>query len=167
MTDDQVMVELWGSDGRHYNNGLAGNWSLCMGTVTIEDKTEPVITAPDLAKTYNSAAKNWVNCTDKEIIGTSSNTDGRIADEALSNVLFGIPDIYGIECSGSVKYEVTKALTCDTGTITRKWTVTKGSFVTSTVLKLFMYVLTITSLSQYQLIVTATCTATVGTRPMS
>jgi hypothetical protein len=39
--------------------------------------------------------------------------------------LFGYPDIYGLECKGSVSYSVTKALTCDTGTITRKWVITK------------------------------------------
>ncbi|MFN9688975.1 MAG: hypothetical protein ACK57X_08925, partial [Bacteroidota bacterium] len=124
------LVELWGSDTRHYNLS-GGNWNFCWTKVTIEDKSDPVITAPDLAKTYNAKAQNWVNCTDKEIIGTSSITDGRIADVALSNALFGIPDIYGIECSGSVAYSVTKNLTCDTGTITRKWTVTKGSIVKS------------------------------------
>ncbi|MFN5788630.1 MAG: hypothetical protein ACK469_07710, partial [Bacteroidota bacterium] len=125
------LVELWGSDTRHYNLS-GGNWNFCWTKVTIEDKSDPVITAPDLAKTYNATAKNWVNCTEKEIIGTSSSiTDGRIADVALSNALFGIPDIYGIECSGSVAYSVTKNLTCDTGTITRKWTVTKGSIVKS------------------------------------
>jgi len=126
-----LMVELWGTDAKHYNNSLGSNWSSCMSTINIVDKTEPVITAPNLDKTYNALAKNWVNCTEKEIIGTSSITDGRIANETLSNAMFGFPDIYGLECNGSVKYEVTKALTCDTGTITRKWTVTKGSIVKS------------------------------------
>jgi hypothetical protein len=128
----QVMVELWGSDlvqgtlGNSNNNAPAGrNWSFCWGNIQIEDKTAPVITAPDLSKPYNSTATNWVECTSKEVIGTSSNTDGRIANEALSNQLFGYPDIYGLECKGSVVYSVTKALTCDTGTITRKWDVTK------------------------------------------
>jgi hypothetical protein len=133
-----LMVELWGSDAQHYNVGATpttmprarANWSSCMSTINIVDKTEPVITAPNLDKTYNARATNWVNCTEKEIIGTSSsNTDGRIANETLSNALFGFPDIYGLECNGSVAYEVTKALVCDTGTITRKWTVTKGSIV--------------------------------------
>jgi hypothetical protein len=137
----QVMVELWGSDlvqgtlGNSDNNAPAGrNWSFCWGNIQIEDKTTCVITAPDLTKPYNTSntykgaartVKNWVDCTDKEVIGTSSNTDGAIANEAASNLLFGYPDIYGLECKGSVAYSVTKALTCDTGTITRKWVVTK------------------------------------------
>jgi hypothetical protein len=132
-----LMVELWGSDAQHYNVGALpttmprarANWSSCMSTINIVDKTEPVITAPNLDKTYNALAKNWVNCTEKEIIGTSSNTDGRIANETLSNALFGFPDISGLECNGRVDYAVTKALVCDTGTITRTWTVTKGSIV--------------------------------------
>ena len=147
----QVMVELWGSDlvqgilGNSDNNAPAGrNWSFCWGNIQIEDKTAPVITAPDLTKPYNTSniykgaarsVRNWVNCTDKEVIGTSSNTDGEIANEVASNLLFGYPDIYGLECKGSVVYSVTKALTCDTGTITRKWTVTKeiGDGKTTTV----------------------------------
>jgi hypothetical protein len=137
----QVMVELWGSDlvqgtlGNSNNNAPAGrNWSFCWGNIQIEDKTAPVITAPDLSKPYNTSntykgaarpVRNWVQCTDKEVIGTSSNTDGEIANEAASNLLFGYPDIYGLECKGSVVYSVTKALTCDTGSITRRWVVTK------------------------------------------
>jgi large repetitive protein len=137
----QLMVELWGSDlvqgipGNSYTNAPAGrNWSFCWGNIQIEDKTAPVINAPDLTKPYNTTntykgaartVKNWVDCTEKEVIGTSSNTDGAIADETASNLLFGYPDIYGLECKGSVVYSVTKALTCDTGTITRKWDVTK------------------------------------------
>lgn len=136
-----LMVELWGSDlvqgilGNSNNNAPAGrNWSFCWGNIQIEDKTAPVITAPDLTKSYNLSndykgaardVRNWVECTDKEVIGTSSNTDGEIANEAASNLLFGYPDIYGLECKGSVAYSVTKRLTCDTGTITRTWTVTK------------------------------------------
>ena len=137
----QVMYELWGSDlvqgilGNSNNNAPAGrNWSFCWGNIQIEDKTAPVITPPNLNLPYNTlnsykgvdrSVRNWVNCTEKEVIGTSSNTDGAIANEAASNLLFGYPDIFGLECKGSVNYEVTKALTCDTGTITRKWTVTK------------------------------------------
>jgi len=136
-----VMIELWGSDlvqgilGNSDNNPPAGrNWSFCWGNIQIEDKTTCVITAPDLTKPYNTSntykgaarsVTNWVECTDKEVIGTSSNTDGAIANEAASNLLFGYPDIYGLECKGSVAYSVTKALTCDTGTITRKWVITK------------------------------------------
>jgi hypothetical protein len=147
----QLMVELWGSDlvqgilGNSDNNAPAGrNWSFCWGNIQIEDKTAPVITAPNLTKPYNTTntykgaartVKNWVNCTEKEVIGTSSNTDGAIADETASNLLFGYPDIYGLECKGSVVYSVTKALTCDTGKIVRKWVVTKeiGDGKTTTV----------------------------------
>jgi hypothetical protein len=134
----QVMYELWGSDVIQGvgNNGPSGrNQSYCWGVVQLEDKTPPVITVPDLNKWYNTTATNWVNCTEKEIIGTSSNTDGSIANEAISNRLFGYPDIYGIACNGFVAYSVTKTLTCDTGTIIRKWVVTKptGDGITITV----------------------------------
>jgi hypothetical protein len=128
----QVMYELWGSDlvqgilGNSDNNAPAGrSWSYCWGNIQVEDKTAPVITAPNLNKSYNARAKNWIGCTEKEGIGTSSHTDGLIADEIRSNALFGSPDIYGLECKGEVKYLVTKALFCDTGIITRKWVVTK------------------------------------------
>ncbi|MFN5090478.1 MAG: hypothetical protein ACK5F6_10790, partial [Bacteroidota bacterium] len=129
----QVMYELWGADlvqgilGNSDNNAPAGrNWSFCWGNIQVEDKTAPVANAPNLSKPYNASATNWVECTNKEVIGTaSSNEDGIIRDEAKSNQLFGYPDIYGLECKGSVKYEITKNLVCDTGTITRKWTVTK------------------------------------------
>jgi len=147
----QLMVELWGSDlvqgtlGNSDNNAPTGtstkiapagrNWSFCWGNIQIEDKTAPVIYAPDLKKPYNTSnvykgvsrqVRNWVDCIDKEVIGTStSNKDGEIANETASNLLFGYPDIYGLECKGKVDYSVTKALTCDTGSITRKWTVTK------------------------------------------
>ena len=136
-----VMVELWGSDlvqgtlGNSNNNAPAGrNWSFCWGNIQIEDKTTCVINAPDFTKPYNTSnsykgntvsVRNWVDCTNKEVIGTSSNTDGAIANEAESNLLFGVPDIFGLECKGSVAYSVTKALTCDTGTITRTWVITK------------------------------------------
>ncbi|MDP4579644.1 MAG: hypothetical protein NWT07_03010, partial [Saprospiraceae bacterium] len=141
VSGSQVMVELWGSDlvqgilGNSNNNAPAGrNWSFCMGNIQLEDKTTCVINAPDFAKSYNTtnpykgntvSVRNWVDCTNKEVIGTSDNTDGAIANEAESNLLFGYPDIFGLECKGSVAYSVTKALTCDTGTITRKWVITK------------------------------------------
>ncbi|MEB3147939.1 MAG: hypothetical protein VKL60_02840, partial [Sphaerospermopsis sp.] len=138
----QQMVELWGSDlvqgilGNSDINAPAGrNWSWCWGNVQIEDKTAPVITPPDLKKNYNvsnpwkgttRSVRNWVECKDKEIIGTATNNkDGEIADVNLSNQLFGYPDIYGIECTGTVDYEVRKVLVCDTGYIDRVWTVTK------------------------------------------
>lgn len=183
--DDQVMVELWGSDAQHYNVGAtpttmpraSANWNYCWSNVTIEDKSDPVITAPVLTKTYNISntykgvvrpVTNWVNCTDKEVIGTSSNTDGEIANETASNLLFGYPDIYGIECSGTVKYEVTKALTCDTGIITRKWTVTKvigANKATKTVTtSQVIYVRANHKFSiKVPADVTGTCTATNGT----
>jgi len=123
--------------GNTDNNAHASrNWSWCWMNVRVEDKTTCVITAPDFSKSYNTRntyrgvlrdVRNWVDCTDKEIIGTAtSNTDGDIANEATSNLLFGYPDIYGLECKGSVAYSVTKNLVCDTGTITRQWTITKN-----------------------------------------
>jgi hypothetical protein len=137
-----VMVELWGSDGRHYNNGAAGNWNFCWTNVTIEDKTSPSITRPNLNATYNATATNWINCTDKEWLqgpdlprtnitallvnnNVDNTVNGKIATVKSANDKFGIPDIYGIECSGEVFYSVTKKLTCDTGVILRIWDVVK------------------------------------------
>ena len=179
----QLMVELWGSDlvqgilGNSDNNAPAGrNWSFCWGNVQIEDKTTCVITAPDLTKPYNTSntykgaartVKNWVDCTDKEVIGTSSNTDGAIADEAASNLLFGYPDIYGLECKGSVAYSVTKALTCDTGTITRKWVITKVLGDGNTCTKEATQVIYVRANHNFSITVpvdrAATCAAQVGT----
>jgi large repetitive protein len=138
----QLMVELWGSDlvqgtlGNSDNNAPKGrNWSFCWGNIQIEDKTRPVINAPVLTKPYNTSnvykgaprdVRNWVDCIDKEVIGTpTSNTDGAIADVTASNLLFGYPDVYGIECKGTVDYSVVKSLVCDTGSIVRTWIVTK------------------------------------------
>jgi len=179
----QVMYELWGSDlvqgilGNSNNNAPAGrNWSFCWGNIQVEDKTTCVITAPDLSKpyntsnTYNGAArtvKNWVDCTDKEVTGTTSNTDGAIADEAKSNLLFGYPDIYGLECKGSVAYSVTKALTCDTGTITRKWVITKVLGDGNTCTKEATQVIYVRANHNFSITVpvdqTATCAAKNGT----
>jgi hypothetical protein len=152
------MVELWGSDveqpifGPTGNNilttnpvpssNLNRNWSFCWGTVNIEDKTPPTITAPLLSKHYNAEATNWINCTDKELIGdptvnlpltlvtdladdTYTTANGKIATRGFANTRFGTPDIFGIECNGTVKYGVIKKLTCDTGIILRHWEVTK------------------------------------------
>ena len=179
----QVMYELWGSDlvqgilGNSDNNAPAGrNWSFCWGNVQVEDKTTCVITAPDLSKpyntsnTYNGAArtvKNWVDCTDKEVTGTTSNTDGAIADEAKSNLLFGYPDIFGLECKGSVAYSVTKALTCDTGTITRKWVITKSLGDGNTCTKEATQVIYVRANHNFSITVpvdqSATCSSKLGT----
>ncbi len=152
------MVELWGSDveqpifGPTGNNilttnpvpssNLNRNWSYCWGTVNVEDKTPPTITAPLLSQHYNATATNWINCTDKELIGdptvnlpltlvtdladdTYTTANGKIATKGFANTRFGTPDIFGIECNGTVKYGVIKKLTCDTGIILRHWEVTK------------------------------------------
>jgi large repetitive protein len=148
---NEVMVELWGSDAQHYNVGAtpttmpraSANWSFCMTTVTITDATSPSITRPNLAATYNSKAENWIHCTDKEwlqgpdlprtlitTLAVNNNTDntvnGKVATVKAANDYFGIPDIYGVECSGDVYYEVKKKLTCDTGVILRIWDVVKN-----------------------------------------
>jgi hypothetical protein len=137
-----VMVELWGSDASHYNNASAGNWNYCWTNVTIEDKTAPVITRPNLNATYNASATNWINCTEKEWLqgpdlprtnitalfinnNVDNTVNGKIATVKSANDKFGMPDIYGIECSGEVFYEVKKKLTCDTGVILRIWDVVK------------------------------------------
>ncbi|MFN9380605.1 MAG: hypothetical protein ACK6BQ_11660, partial [Bacteroidota bacterium] len=139
---NEVMVELWGSDAKHYNSS-GGNWSFCMTTVTITDVTSPTITRPNLAATYNSTAVNWINCTDKEwlqgpdlprtlitALAVDNNVDntvnGKVATVKSANDKFGMPDIYGVECSGDVYYEVKKKLTCDTGVILRIWDVVKN-----------------------------------------
>jgi hypothetical protein len=152
------MVELWGSDVEQPIFGPTGtnilttnpvpssnlnrNWSYCWATINLEDKTPPTITAPNLSRHYNDRANNWINCTDKEIIGNpTENLDltdvtllaaetyatgkGKIATRDWANTNFGTPDIFGIECNGTVKYGVIKKLTCDTGIILRHWEVTK------------------------------------------
>jgi hypothetical protein len=136
---NEVMVELWGSDAKHYNSS-GGNWSFCMTNVTITDVTSPTITRPNLAATYNSTAVNWINCTDKEWLqgpdlprtnitallvdnNVDNTVNGKVATVKSANDKFGMPDIYGIECSGDVFYEVKKKLTCDTGVILRIWDV--------------------------------------------
>lgn len=118
------------------------NWSYCWATVNIEDKTPPQINAPVLNKSYNTGSKNHTMCHDKEIIGDptvdlpltdvttlGTNTyvagQGKIATSTWANTTFGTPDIYGIECNGTVKYGVIKRLVCDTGIILRHWEVEK------------------------------------------
>jgi hypothetical protein len=135
------LVELWGSDTRHYNLS-GGNWNFCWTKVTIEDKAAPSIARPNLNATYNATATNWINCTDKEWLqggdlprtnikdllvnnNVVNTVNGNIATVKAANDKFGIPDIYGIECSGEVYYEVKKKLTCDTGVILRIWDVVK------------------------------------------
>jgi hypothetical protein len=146
-SSSQVIYELWGSDlvqgilGNSDNNAPAGR-SFCWGTVQLYDNNPPTITAPLLSKHYNATAKNWINCTDKELIGdptvnlpltlvtdladdTYTTANGKIATRGFANTTFGTPDIFGIECNGTVKYGVIKKLTCDTGIILRHWEVTK------------------------------------------
>jgi hypothetical protein len=138
------MVELWGSDTRHYN-ASGGNWNYCWSLITVEDKSAPYVSAPDLNKTYNSAAVNYVSCKEKEwfqgpglprtkVNGTEglastnnlvNTVNGRVATVAAANAKFGIPDIYGLECSGDIYYTVLKKLSCDTGVILRIWDVEK------------------------------------------
>jgi hypothetical protein len=138
------MVELWASDTRHYN-ASGGNWNYCWSLITVEDKSVPFVSAPDLNKTYNSAAVNYVSYREKEWFqgpglprtkingpgGLASTNDqantvnGTVATVAAANAKFGIPDIYGLECSGDIYYTVLKKLTCDTGVILRIWDVEK------------------------------------------
>jgi hypothetical protein len=119
------------------------NWSYCWTTINLEDKTPPTLTAPNLSATYNNNDKNWASCTDKETIGNDPKNEGgdfkvvnpadltwdpavgKIGNPMLSNAVFGIPDIYGIECNGTVEYKIKKNLTCDTGVILRIWQVSK------------------------------------------
>jgi hypothetical protein len=143
-----VMVELWGSDTRHYNDGKQGNWSYCWTNIKVEDPTAPVVNAPKFNTTYNKSAVNYLTCSEKEwfqggnytrtkiatsaglteagaAINNDNTTQGRIATVAAANAKFGTPDIYGIECSGDVYYTVLKKLTSDTGAILRIWDVEK------------------------------------------
>jgi hypothetical protein len=137
-----VTYELWGADARNYGFNVGSNWSYCWGEINIEDKTSPSITRPNLATTYNANAVNWINCTDKEWLqgadlpktnitnllvdnNVDNTVNGKIATVKSANDKFGMPDIFGIECSGDVFYEVKKKLTCDTGVILRIWSVEK------------------------------------------
>jgi hypothetical protein len=143
------MIELWGSDVVQPNLGQTGsisgnrNWSYCWTTVNLEDKTPPTLARPNLSATYNNTKQNWTNCGDKETIGNNPTNEGgdfkevnltdltwdpavgKIGNPMLSNAVFGIPDIFGIECNGKVEYKIKKNLTCDTGVILRIWQVSK------------------------------------------
>jgi len=125
------------------NSNNNRNWSYCWTTVNLEDKTPPTLTAPNLSATYNSGYKNWTSCKDKESIGNDPKNEGgdfkvvnpadltwdpavgKIGNPMLSNAVYGIPDIFGIECNGTVEYKIKKNLTCDTGVILRIWQVSK------------------------------------------
>jgi hypothetical protein len=115
----EVMVELWGRDGGAlpFGNGQA-SWNHCWSTITLEDKTAPVIAKVDYQMTGNAGKKNWIYCTDKEGIKAIDN-------EYQSVSKFGFPAIYGLECNGNVSYSTSRKLHCDTGLIYRTWLVEK------------------------------------------
>jgi hypothetical protein len=109
------MVELWGGDIGGINGS---NWNHCWTTITVEDKVNPTVKRPDLTASYNSKAKNWIDCRDEEALKA-------LEDEKKSGELFGWPLITGLDCSGEVNYFIMKSLSCGAGRITRHWEVTK------------------------------------------
>ena len=48
-----------------------------------------------------------------------------LKDEFKSNELFGMPAIYGLDCTGKVNYSTVDYVKCGSGHITRHWTVEK------------------------------------------
>ena len=104
-----VTVELWGED-------LAGNRNYCWMNLLIEDKTAPICTAPWPETVY---------CTDKCL--------GQLEDRVASSVCFGDVNIQGgNDCTNlNIQYTVVNKVKCGKGTITRRWTILKGSQSTS------------------------------------
>lgn len=108
-------AELW--VGYIGFNGPANN-SYCDVRVVLEDMMNPVIFRPNLNAPPNQNSKNWVQCTDTASLQA-------LKDEYKSNMLFGTPTIYNLDCTGKVSYHTVDYITCGSGHITRHWTVEK------------------------------------------
>jgi hypothetical protein len=78
----------------------------------------PVVFAPNLNQDPNKKAKNWVSCTDTTALIA-------LKDEFKSNELFGMPAIYGLDCTGKANYNTVDYLKCGSGHITRHWMIEK------------------------------------------
>ena len=109
------VAELWASD---IGFGNLTNNSYCEFEVILRDVMNPMIFAPNLNQDPNKNAKNWVSCTDTAALNA-------IKDEFKSNEFFGLPTIYGLDCTGKVYYSTVDYLKCGSGHITRHWMVEK------------------------------------------
>ena len=108
-------AELWASD---IGFGTLANNSFCDFEVVLQDVMNPVVFSPNLNQDPNKKAKNWVSCTDTAALNA-------LNDEFKSNELFGMPAIYGLDCSGKVNYSTVDYVKCGSGHITRHWMVEK------------------------------------------
>lgn len=109
------VAELWASDVGFGNltNSSHGEFQ-----VVLQDVMNPVVFAPNLNQDPNKNARNWVSCTDTAALHA-------LKDELKSNKLFGMPSIYGLDCSGMVEYSTVDYVKCGSGHITRHWMVEK------------------------------------------
>ncbi len=109
------VAELWASD---IGFGNLTNNSYCEFQVVLQDVMNPMVFAPNLNQDPNKNAKNWVSCTDTAALNG-------LKDEFKSNILFGMPAIYGLDCIGKVNYSTVDYIKCGSGHITRHWLVEK------------------------------------------
>ena len=109
------VAELWASD---IGFGNLTNNSYCEFQVILRDVMNPVVSSPKLNQDPNKKAKNWVSCTDTAALNA-------LKDEFKSNELFGMPAIYGLDCTGKVNYSTVDYVKCGSGHITRHWMVEK------------------------------------------
>jgi hypothetical protein len=97
-----VIVELHGTD-------VQGNTSFCWLSLNVEDRSDPICSAP--ADTYM-----YCNKPEDRFLIYDSNT---------ANTRFGTPQISALECTGTVEYSLDSSLTCGAGFYTRKWVAIK------------------------------------------
>jgi len=109
------MAELWARD---IGYGAFANSSYCEVQVNLTDLMNPVLFPPDLNNTINLQAKNWVSCTDTASLDA-------LNDEFKSNVIFGTPSVFGLDCTGKVTYHTKSSVKCGSGYVTRHWAVEK------------------------------------------
>ena len=97
-----VIVELHGTD-------VQGNTSYCWLSLNVEDRSDPICSAP--ADTYM-----YCNKPEDRFLIYDTNT---------ANTRFGTPQISALECTGTVEYSLDSSLTCGAGFYTRKWVAIK------------------------------------------
>lgn len=109
------VAELWAGD---VGFGSRSNNSYCEFQVILREVMNPVVFAPNINQDPNKNAKNWVSCSDTAALHA-------LKDEFKSNELFGMPAIYGLDCTGKVNYSIADYVKCGSGHITRHWMVEK------------------------------------------
>jgi hypothetical protein len=97
-----AIVELHGTD-------VQGNTSFCWLSLNVEDRSDPICSAP---------ADTFMYCNKPE-------DRFLIYDTNTANTRFGTPQISALECTGTVEYSLDSSLTCGAGFYTRKWVAVK------------------------------------------